>query len=93
MTAPVRVGIIGDFDPSSAYHRATCEALAISAQRVGADVDYAWVSTDSLASGSTLVLGAFNGLWASPSSPYRSMEGALDAIRFAREQKRPFVAT
>jgi CTP synthase (UTP-ammonia lyase) len=32
-------------------------------------------------------------LWASPGRPYRSMEGALAAIRFARDRNWPFVGT
>jgi len=28
-----------------------------------------------------------------PASPYTSMEGALDAIRYARESRRPFLGT
>jgi len=32
-------------------------------------------------------------LFCGPSSPYRSMEGALSAIRFAREQRYPFIGT
>ena len=35
----------------------------------------------------------FDGLWCVPASPYRSTEGALRAIRFAREQGRPFLGT
>jgi CTP synthase (UTP-ammonia lyase) len=38
-------------------------------------------------------LGQFDGLWCSPGSPYNSMAGALEAIRFAREHDVPFVGT
>ena len=31
--------------------------------------------------------------WCVPASPYRDREGALRAIRFAREQRRPFLGT
>jgi len=35
----------------------------------------------------------FDGLWCVPGSPYRSMNGALNAIRFARENNIPFIGT
>jgi CTP synthase (UTP-ammonia lyase) len=36
---------------------------------------------------------AFAAIWCVPNSPYASMEGALRAIRFARESGRPFLGT
>jgi CTP synthase (UTP-ammonia lyase) len=39
------------------------------------------------------VVAGFDGLWCVPASPYRSMDGALTAIRFARERSRPFLGT
>jgi CTP synthase (UTP-ammonia lyase) len=35
----------------------------------------------------------FDGLWCVPGSPYASMEGALNAIRQARESGLPFLGT
>ncbi len=93
MSKTARVGIIGDYDAKSRWHRATCEALSAAAKRLSADLAYEWVPTDSLAGRASEVLGEFDGLWASPGSPYRSLEGALEGIRFARERGRPFVAT
>ncbi len=51
------------------------------------------VLTDSLDEQTTTALDRFDGLWASPGSPYLSMDGALDCIRFARERGKPFVGT
>lgn len=38
-------------------------------------------------------LAVFDGVWIAPGSPYRSMEGALGAIRYARERGVPLVGT
>ncbi len=38
-------------------------------------------------------LGPYDALWGAPASPYNSMEGALCAIRFAREHNWPFLGT
>src|SRR5205809_607084 len=40
-----------------------------------------------------LKLELFHGIWCVPGSPYRSMDGALRANRFARENGRPFLGT
>ena len=89
---PVRIGIIGDFRPYE-YHHATNDALTFTAERLGVDLEYEWVPTDALDARASALLAPFDGIWASPGSPYRSFEGALEGIRFARESGRPFVAT
>ena len=89
----VRIGIIGDYDPEYAMHRATNAALEAAGRGLGAGVDYAWVATDSVAPGDASPLAAFDGLWAAPGGPYRSLDGALWGIRFARERGIPFVGT
>ena len=89
----MRIGIIGDYDPDYISHRETGAALEDSGRRLGIGVDYEWVATDGLASGDTEALAAFDGLWAAPGSPYRSLEGALAGIRFARERGVPFLGT
>jgi len=88
-----RIGVIGDFDSARPTHVATNDAIARAAQALRATVDIEWVPTDAIASLGTDGLAELDGLWASPGSPYRSLEGMLEAIRFAREHGRPFVAT
>ncbi len=43
--------------------------------------------------GSMNRLAGVRGLWIAPASPYRSMEGALEAIRWARERQIPLLGT
>ena len=88
-----RIGIIGDYDATYTGHRDTCEALGGAGVRTGVYVDYEWVGTDAIAAAGPTVLDGFDGLWASPGSPYRSMDGALAGIRYAREHDRPFIST
>jgi len=90
--SPVRIGVIGDFRPY-VYHHATNDALTLTAGRLGVDLEYEWAPTDALAGHAAALLERYDGIWASPGSPYKSMEGALEGIRFARESGRPFVAT
>lgn len=86
-TRPV-VAVVGDFDPKNHTHQATIAGLS------HAEVGFEWVSTteiDPCLAASRL--GGYGGVFIAPSSPYRSMEGALAAIRYARERGVPFVAT
>ncbi len=94
MTASLTVGIIGDYNPQSKYHLATDAALEHAAQALGASVEPVWLPTEDLEEPSTVAeLARFDALWCAPGSPYTSMQGALNAIQFAREKDRPFVGT
>ena len=94
MRSFLRLGVIGDYDPGNPYHPATTEALehAAAALQLAAVVE--WLPTRRLVGEAALpVLERQDGLLAGPGSPYRSLEGALDAIRFARVRGRPFAGT
>jgi CTP synthase (UTP-ammonia lyase) len=93
VVAHVKIGIIGDYDSEYAIHRATNAALEAAGRGLGIGVDYEWVATDSVTPGDAGSLAAFDGLWAAPGGPYRSLDGALGGIRFARERGIPFVGT
>ena len=94
MKKTVNVGIIGDFDPNSPYHTATNDALSHAARALSLSLDCSWLPTPSLDDeGAEMVLKRFDALWCSPGSPYQSMNGALRAIRFARENDWPFLGT
>ncbi len=94
MDQKVKVGIIGDYDPHLRYHIATEEALSHAAAALSFFLKSSWIGTHSIAYNSmSKTLNSFHALWCSPGSPYKSMEGALRGIQFARERKVPFVGT
>ncbi len=86
--AAIRICLIGDYDGNVLAHQAIPRALALAAD--GAAVQPVWLDTDSALDAD---LEPYAGFWCVPASPYRSMEGALRAIRFAREQNRPYLGT
>jgi CTP synthase (UTP-ammonia lyase) len=86
----VFIALIGDHDPNVTAHRAIPPSLSAAAERLGVKVTAQWMRTDEIEVGQ---LQEFQAFWCVPASPYRSMEGALTAIRFAREQGRPFLGT
>ena len=93
MPAPLRIGLIGDYSPDVRAHVLIPEALAAAGAAIGRDVEPQWLPTESITDGVEALLSAFDGLWCVPASPYRSMAGALRAIRFARECGVPFLGT
>ena len=94
MDEKLAIGIIGDFDPSKASHPATNAALQHAADHLSLKVNVEWLPTPSLVSRDARGdLDRFDGLWASPGSPYRSDEGALLAIKQARLLDKPFLGT
>jgi CTP synthase (UTP-ammonia lyase) len=94
MAQKIKIGIIGDFESKSRSHSATNKALNHAANLLGIDVAITWLPTVSLESESAAgVLKKFDALWCAPGSPYKSPNGALQAIRFARECGWPFIGT
>jgi CTP synthase (UTP-ammonia lyase) len=91
MTTALRIGLVGDYNAAVLAHQAIPRALALAADKATASVEYEWIPTGEIREVSRV--SDFDGLWCVPASPYRSMEGALRAIRFAREQGRPFLGT
>jgi CTP synthase (UTP-ammonia lyase) len=89
----VRIGIIGDFNPGFHPHQATNAALQHAADHLRLTVAIDWLPTPLLAHDPARQLRRFDALWCAPGSPYRSMDGALQGIRFAREQNWPFIGT
>ena len=94
MKKPIKVGIIGDFNSNSPFHKATNESLVHTGIAMDVAVDSSWLPTESLdVEANEKTLKRFDALWCSPGSPYKSMNGALRAIRFAREMGWPFIGT
>jgi CTP synthase (UTP-ammonia lyase) len=93
MKDTVRIGLIGDYNPDVIAHIAIPQALTLAARKVECSVETEWLPTPLLEKDTAERLAAFDGLWIVPASPYESMEGALLAIRFARERGVPFLGT
>src|SRR5262245_57909475 len=88
----VPVALVGDFDPAVTAHRAIPEALRLSAGRLGVEVRPEWVHTTAVGPAAEALRG-HAAVWCVPASPYASADGALAAIRYARESSRPFLGT
>ncbi len=94
VTEAVRIGILGDFNPKFRSHHATNDAIQHAARKLQISVESTWLPTPSLLEANALTrLDACDGLWASAGSPYKSFDGMLAGIQFARTRNRPFLAT
>lgn len=93
MPPEVSVGVIGEFNLDFPPHIATNAALEHAAAALGVEVEVRWLDTAGLQDLPSDELAGHDALWCAPGSPYRSMEGALRAIRLAREADWPFIGT
>lgn len=94
MSPAVRIGILGDFNTGFPSHHATNASLQHAAKKFQMKIESEWVPTRSLmAADAEKKLESFDGLWASPGSPYQSFDGMLRGIEFARLRNWPFLAT
>ena len=90
-TRPLRIALVGERDDAVTAHRAIPLALGHAAEASGVSLDLCWLPTERIVDDAAL--DGFQGLWCVPASPYRSMDGALRAIRFVRERGLPFLGT
>lgn len=84
------IALVGDHDERVTAHVAIPRALEFARAATGSEVRWRWLGTEQVAAAS---LEEFAGIWLVPASPYRSLDGALAAVRFARERGVPFLGT
>ena len=94
MNEAVSIGIIGDYESERPAHKAVVAALSHAAEYLSIKLDVCWLPTEPMLEPEYQKgLEQYSGIWASPGSPYQSMDGALSGIRFAREMNRSFLGT
>lgn len=82
--------LIGEYSAESPPHLATEAAIRHAAAYLNRSVSVRWVSTADIRLEAIRQTG---GIWVAPGSPYRDMQGALEAIRVAREEGIPCLGT
>ncbi|MGL6070142.1 CTP synthase C-terminal region-related (seleno)protein [Craterilacuibacter sp.] len=87
----VSIALVGDYSASVPAHRAIPLALQSAGEACGIEVGFEWIPTTEIIAATRI--SGFDGVWCVPASPYRNMEGALLAIRHARETEVPFLGT
>lgn len=87
-----KIALVGDYSDRHTAHRAIPIALKLACEQAGVDVSWEWMATRQISNAAS-DLADYAGLWVVPASPYENTEGVLEAIRWAREGKRPFLGT
>lgn len=86
------IALIGDQSPNVPAHRAIPHALRLAGESHNGTIVWRWVDSDMIQN-ARRDLSTYDGIWVVPGSPYRNMTGVLEAIRFARETRCPFLGT
>lgn len=88
-----KIALVGDFAPGHTSPEAASAALLHAAAALSLTVEVEWIPTPTFDTDAGLaVLEEYDGIFA-PGGAYESKQGALAAIRFARERHRPFFGT
>ena len=91
VTPYLRIALVGDYNADVIAHQAIPLAIDDAAAVLDLAVEYVWLATEDIKSADDLA--DYHALWLVPASPYRNMEGALTAVRYARENSLPFLGT
>jgi CTP synthase (UTP-ammonia lyase) len=87
------IGIIGDFH-KSITQSAIADSIEHSNTLLGFKTKYRWIETTILDTFKYKdELKNLDGLWSASGSPFKSMTGSLNAIKFARENRIPHIGT
>jgi len=89
----VKIGLIGDYNAEVVAHQAIPQALKLAANDLGVVAEPEWIPTPTLDQDAERKLAEYQAIWTVPASPYASMQGALNGIRYARERRIPFLGT
>ena len=86
----VRVALVGDYNPEIKAHQAIIQALHLAQVALNIPLVFEWIATANI---EETTFEEANGVWCTPGSPYDNEEGALSAIRYARNHALPFLGS
>lgn len=84
------IALVGDFDPEVIAHQGIKASFALWNTSTNHRLEPIWTGTDTITPGDKSLLSPFKGIWCVPASPYKSTDGALWAIQYARTHSIPF---
>jgi CTP synthase (UTP-ammonia lyase) len=89
----IKLGIMGDYVAGNSTHTATNLAFEHAATGSNIPVSYEWVATERIEPEFDTITQAYHGLLIAPGSPYKSMQGVLKIIEYARVHNIPTLGT
>lgn len=91
MNTPLRIALVGDYNPDVVAHKAIPLAIDDAAAVLELPLRYDWLATSDIHDDEALA--DYDAIWVVPASPYKNAAGAFIAIRYARENSIPFLGT
>ena len=85
-----RVALVGDRSANVRAHARIPVLIEALLRREGIALDAYWIATPEA---EECDLSRFDAIWVVPGSPYASADGAIAAVRTARERRIPFLGT
>lgn len=86
-----KIAVIGEYYDNFDPHTSLNKALNYLNDEY--DFDYEWIETERVAREKDRILKNYAGIWSAPGSPFKSFDGALYAISYARMNDIPHLGT
>lgn len=87
----LRIALVGDYNADVLAHQAIPLAIDDAAAVLNTPTQYDWLATRTIRNEDDLA--GYDAIWLVPASPYDSLEGAITAVRYARQNAIPFLGT
>ena len=88
-----KIAIVGDFNPDYESHTKLNDSIEHVKNRFNLKLDYEWIDTIKAEKEADGLLCQYSGIWSAPGSPFKSLDGALKAIHYARINNVPHLGT
>ncbi len=88
----MRIAIIGEFR-NSIPQRTLNQSLEYLSNELDFKIEYKWIETTKLEENPQDELSSYHGIWSAPGGPFKSLQGAVNAIQYARENNVPHLGT
>ncbi len=89
----IKIALVGDYNPEIKAHQAIPGALKYSSEYLNINLNFDWINTETITSGIGEQFKSYKGIWVVPASPYKNMNGVINVIKHARENKIPLLGT
>ena len=86
-----KIAIVGEYYDTFDPHTSLNKSLEYLKSQY--NFEYEWIDTESVENRNDELLKGYNGIWSAPGSPFKSLEGALYAISYARSNNVPHLGT
>ncbi|MCF2857042.1 CTP synthase [Pseudoalteromonas sp. SMS1] len=86
----ISIALVGDYDASVPAHQGIPLSLDMAGNELRLEVQATWLATETI---KNTDLSQFDGIWCVPKTPYVDESGAIQAIKYARENLVPFLGS